>query len=98
MYFGELGDKCSTLINYFEKHGSHPCPEDGNPAEWMLEVVGAAPGSHGNQNYHEVWKDSYEYKVVRNEIDTMERELVNKPRDLSVESHKEYACQYGNSI
>lgn len=91
VYFGELGDKCSTLINYFENHGSHPCPEDGNPAEWMLEVVGAAPGSHGNQNYHEVWKDSYEYQVVRNEIETMERELVNKPRDLSVESYKEYA-------
>ena len=32
------------MINYFEKYGADPCPKEANPAEWMLQVVGAAPG------------------------------------------------------
>ncbi|GAV30707.1 hypothetical protein PMKS-004226 [Pichia membranifaciens] len=53
VYFGDLGDNCQTLIHYFESHGSHKCPPAANPAEWMLEVIGAAPGSHASQDYHE---------------------------------------------
>lgn len=75
VYFGELGEGCKTMINYFEKYGAHKCPIDANPAEWMLEVVGAAPGSHANQDYHEVWKNSTEYVAVKIELDRMENEL-----------------------
>ncbi|CCE81629.1 Piso0_002291 [Millerozyma farinosa CBS 7064] len=92
VYFGELGKNCETLINYFEKYGAHHCPADANPAEWMLEVVGAAPGSKANQDYHEVWKNSTEYAEVRRNLDTMEQELVKLPRDTSPESHKTYAA------
>lgn len=35
----------------------HPCPKDANPAEWMLEVVGA-PWSIERQDYSEMWKKS----------------------------------------
>ena len=78
VYFGDLGKGCRTLIDYFESHGSPKCPPDANPAEWMLEVVGAAPGSHANQDYHEVWRNSEEYKAVHAELDRMERELPGK--------------------
>lgn len=91
VYFGDLGEECSTLINYFEKYGSSPCPRESNPAEWML-IVGAAPGSHANQDYYEVWKKSSEYKTVRNEIASMEQELIIRPRDESLEAHKKYAA------
>ena len=57
------------LINYFEKYGAHPCPKEANPAEWMLEVVGAAPGSKALQDYFEVWKNSTEYANVQKELD-----------------------------
>ncbi|KAI4142951.1 MAG: hypothetical protein L6R39_004769 [Caloplaca ligustica] len=30
-----------VLLDYFRKHGAH-CPPDANPAEWMLNAVGAA--------------------------------------------------------
>ncbi|KAL3233195.1 Uncharacterized protein RNJ44_05111 [Nakaseomyces bracarensis] len=75
VYFGDLGDGCKTMIDYFESHGSHKCPPDANPAEWMLEVVGAAPGSHANQDYHEVWKNSDEYRKVHEELEWMATEL-----------------------
>ncbi|CUM65810.1 uncharacterized protein PRCAT00003458001 [Priceomyces carsonii] len=92
VYFGDLGDNCNTLINYFEKYGAKSCPEDANPAEWMLEVVGAAPGSHANQDYFEVWKNSAEFLKVQSELEYMEKELVQRPRDTSPEAHKRFAA------
>lgn len=85
VYFGDLGEGCQTMINYFEKHGAHKCPPGNNPAEWMLEVIGAAPGSHASQDYHEVWRNSQEYQDVQKELDWMERELSKKPLDTSNE-------------
>ena len=92
VYFGDLGKNCSTLIEYFERHGSHACPPEANPAEWMLEVVGAAPGSKANQDYYEVWKNSDECKAVRDELETMETELSKLPVDSSPDSHLKYAA------
>ncbi|KAL6452790.1 CDR1 Pleiotropic ABC efflux transporter of multiple drugs CDR1 [Candida maltosa Xu316] len=91
-YFGELGENCSTMINYFEKYGADPCPKDANPAEWMLEVVGAAPGSHAKRDYFEVWRDSSEYQDVQQEISRMQAELSQLPRSQDPESHFKYAA------
>lgn len=99
VYFGDLGPNCQTLINYFESHGSHKCPPQANPADWMLEVVGAAPGTKANQDYHEVWKQSAEYRAVREELLRFENELGAIPQPEDPESHKNYAAplwkQYG---
>ena len=92
VYFGDLGENCSTLINYFEKYGADPCPKEANPAEWMLQVVGAAPGSHAKQDYYEVWRNSTEYQEVNSELDHMETELSKLPRDESPEARKSYAA------
>lgn len=92
VYFGDLGEGCKTMIDYFESHGSHKCPPEANPAEWMLEVVGAAPGSHANQDYNEVWRNSEQYSAVQQELDWMEKELSSKNEDTSEEErHKAYA-------
>ncbi|CAG90679.2 DEHA2G14894p [Debaryomyces hansenii CBS767] len=91
VYFGDLGDNCQTLIDYFEKYGAPKCPPDANPAEWMLEVIGAAPGSHASQDYYDVWMNSTEYREVKGELDVMEQELVKKPKDDSPESMKTFA-------
>ncbi|KAI5909994.1 Multidrug resistance protein CDR1, partial [Candida parapsilosis] len=91
VYFGDLGKDFKTLINYFEKNGADPCPPEANPAEWMLQVVGAAPGSHAKHNYFEVWRNSQEYQDVRKEIATMETELSKLPRDEDPEAKHTYA-------
>ncbi|KAK6866918.1 Multidrug resistance protein CDR2 [Candida tropicalis] len=92
VYFGELGDNCQTMIDYFENHGADPCPKDANPAEWMLEIVGAAPGSHAKQDYFEVWRNSNEYEAVRNQLNRMKTELVMLPRDEDPETLLKYAA------
>ncbi|KAK4951129.1 Multidrug resistance protein, partial [Elasticomyces elasticus] len=68
VYFGEVGRSSSVLTRYFEKNGAKPCPPDGNPAEWMLEVIGAAPGSHSDVDWPQVWRDSPEKQEVHREL------------------------------
>ncbi|AET41310.1 uncharacterized protein Ecym_8014 [Eremothecium cymbalariae DBVPG len=85
VYFGDLGDGCSTMIKYFEDHGAEPCDKNSNPADWMLRVIDAAPGSTANQDYHEVWKNSKEYEEVQKELSLMEQELPKRPLDTSSE-------------
>ncbi|PVH16584.1 uncharacterized protein CXQ87_004879 [Candidozyma duobushaemuli] len=94
VYFGDLGHNCSTLIDYFEKYGASKCPPHANPAEWMLEVIGAAPGSHADQDYYDVWLKSDEYAQVQKELDDMEKELVKLPKDDDPDRHKSYAAPY----
>lgn len=94
VYFGDLGKNCTTLIKYFEKYGAPHCPSEANPAEWMLEVIGAAPGSHSSQDYHEVWMKSEERAAVRSELNEMEVELAKKPASTSPEDMKEFASNW----
>jgi ATP-binding cassette subfamily G (WHITE) protein 2 (PDR) len=74
VYFGEIGDNAKTLTGYFESNGADPCPPEANPAEWMLHVIGAAPGSVSKYDYAEIWNNSAERQEVRNEIERMKKE------------------------
>lgn len=91
IYFGDLGEGCGKMIEYFESNGSKKFPDDCNPAEFMLEVIGAAPGSHTEVDYHEVWRNSKEYQSVQEELKWMETELAKEPRGDSGDLHKEFA-------
>ncbi|KAK6461937.1 ABC-2 type transporter-domain-containing protein [Scheffersomyces coipomensis] len=91
VYFGDLGENCQTLIEYFERNSPHKCPREANPAEWMLEVIGAAPGSHAEKDYYDVWRNSSEYQEVVNELDRMETELVKLPVNTDPEKYKLFA-------
>jgi ATP-binding cassette subfamily G (WHITE) protein 2 (PDR) len=97
VYFGDLGKNCQTMINYFQSHGSPKCPPDANPAEWMLHTVGAAPGSHADQDYHQVWLESKERQTVLSELDLMEKKLVKLPYDNTV-GHEEFAASLSEQL
>ncbi|ETM02395.1 hypothetical protein L917_01129 [Phytophthora nicotianae] len=46
VFFGDLGDKASNLVTYFESiEGVPKLEKDYNPATWMLEVIGAGVGN-----------------------------------------------------
>ncbi|ODV90247.1 hypothetical protein CANCADRAFT_103973 [Tortispora caseinolytica NRRL Y-17796] len=92
VYFGDIGENSSTLTGYFEKYGAPPCPPDANPTEWMLEVIGAAPGSKAAQDYHQVWLQSEERAAIRAELDQMQEELSKIPLDESPENKRQFAA------
>lgn len=71
LYFGVVGDSSKTPTNQFELNGARLCGQDENPAEWMLEVTGAASGD----GWPAVWNDSEEHKVIKAELARMMEEL-----------------------
>ncbi|GME88916.1 unnamed protein product [[Candida] boidinii] len=94
VYFGDLGRNCQHMIDYFERYGASPCPAEANPAEWMLDVIGAAPGSHAEKDYHKVWLESPERQIVLQTLNEMEKELVKLPVSELPHADNEFASSY----
>ncbi|KAJ7657217.1 ABC-2 type transporter-domain-containing protein [Mycena polygramma] len=99
VYFGDIGENSKVLTGYFEKYGAHPCPPDANPAEWMLEVIGAARGAKSVNDWPEVWKTSDERLQVRKEFDQMVAEL-SKIEDAgdSVAGYELFAMPFSTQL
>lgn len=68
VYFGEVGRNSRILVDYFVRNGGPELPPGANPAEYMLEVIGAAPGAHTDIDWPAVWRESPEYRGVRDEL------------------------------
>ncbi|KAI9054497.1 hypothetical protein LZ554_001655 [Drepanopeziza brunnea f. sp. 'monogermtubi'] len=79
VYFGGVGTDSKTLTDYFERNGSSKFGAEENPAEKMLEVIGAAPGSTSEIDWPKVWSESPERKEVKAELARMKENLSQKP-------------------
>ena len=60
VYHGELGKDSQKMIKYFESNSAHKCSSDMNPAEYMLEAIGAGNPNYKGQDHGDVWVDSDE--------------------------------------
>ncbi|KAJ7145372.1 ABC-2 type transporter-domain-containing protein [Mycena crocata] len=99
VYFGDIGENSKVLTSYFEKYGAHACPADANPAEWMLEVIGAARGSTAIHDWHEVWKSSQERELVRKEFDQMVAQLSRiEDSGPSASGHESFAMPFSTQF
>ncbi|KAG4433363.1 hypothetical protein IFR05_011147 [Cadophora sp. M221] len=95
VYFGDIGDNSKTLVDYFESGGADPCDPERNPAEWMLEVIGAAPGATANRDWIQAWKDSPEFVAVNKHLDEMKEQLPSKSSTKNDASlSKSYAAPF----
>ncbi|WRT64947.1 uncharacterized protein IL334_001887 [Kwoniella shivajii] len=74
VYYGEVGAKSHILVDYFVRNGAPPCPPGENPAEWMLQAVGAAPGSKTNVDWHHAWLNSPERVEVKRELERIKED------------------------
>lgn len=92
VYFGPIGKESSTLINYFEKNGAAPCEDEENPAEYILNCIGAGATASVDRDWYEVWKASSEYANLTDEIEKLHAELRSKPeREVSKELSGKFA-------
>ena len=98
VYFGEIGENSSTLTNYFERNGAHHCPAEANPAEWMLEVIGAAPGASSDKDWPAIWNASPEKAAVKAELASMAQELSKLPRAPSAAGFSEFAVPFHQQL
>ncbi|KAH7106585.1 pleiotropic drug resistance ABC transporter [Auriculariales sp. MPI-PUGE-AT-0066] len=67
-YFGDIGPSSSNLIQYFERGGARQCLPAENPAEYMLEVIGAGATAHATQDWHKIWLQSSERDEAGKEL------------------------------
>lgn len=98
MYFGDIGEHSKILTSYFEMKGSRACGEDENPAEWMLDVIGASPGSTNTIDWPQAWLDSQERVDVKNHLAELKAELSGLPADVDPESLRPFAASFQTQL
>jgi len=97
VYFGPVGENAKVLSAYFERNGASPCPPNANPAEWMLEVIGAAPGTSTDIDWFDVWRNSPEIKEVHAELESLKNERMHETDDnvpRNKEDYREFAAPF----
>ena len=70
VFFGEIGHHATNVIEYFENSGSRKCAPEENPAEYMLDVVGAGATATTDRDWNDAWLKS---SLCKKEIETLER-------------------------
>jgi len=91
VYHGELGKDSRLLIDYFERNGAPKCPPRANPAEYMLEAIGAGNPDYSGQDWGDVWADSPEHGQRTQEIQSMISSRRAAPKNLQIDDDREYA-------
>ncbi|KAH8731975.1 ABC transporter CDR4 [Phaeosphaeriaceae sp. PMI808] len=91
VYFGDIGKDAHVLIDYFHRHGAD-CPPDANPAEWMLDAVGAGSTHRiGDRDWADVWADSEEHAEVKRHITEIKERRIAEIGSAEPVEQKEYA-------
>lgn len=104
IYFGDIGENSRTVIKYFEERceEGRRCPEKANPAEWLLEVIGAAPGCSSEVDWAQVWRDSQEHDAVYQELVQLKEKPVGLRADNAVsgevEEYREFAAPFSTQM
>lgn len=91
MYFGDLGENASTLINYFETTGGRKIEAKENPAEYMLEVIGAGATASSDIEWAGAFKASQVAQNATKDIERIHAEGRNRP---AVEGTSSWAAYY----
>lgn len=99
VYFGELGHDSRTLLNYLEANGAKKCPPQANPAEYMLEVIGAGDPNYKGKDWGDVWASSVENEKLFQEI----QQIISTRRDAAKDKDyarddREYAMPLGTQL
>ncbi|KAH9815155.1 CDR ABC transporter-domain-containing protein [Melampsora americana] len=79
VYFGGIGKDSHILRSYFKTNGAQ-CPESANPAEFMLEAIGAGTSRQmgGKKDWADHWVDSEEHAENKREIERLKKEYLAK--------------------
>ncbi|GKT89599.1 LOW QUALITY PROTEIN: ABC-2 type transporter [Colletotrichum tofieldiae] len=87
VYFGDIGKNSHVLLNYLRRYGAPSYQSGSNPAEYMLEVIGAAPKAHTDIDWPTVWRESEEYQIVQRELGRLSGRANDKDIRLTTENH-----------
>ena len=79
VYFGDIGPNSSTMLSYFERNSGVKCGVSENPAEYILNCIGAGATASTNHDWAELWNNSPECAAESATIDQLHRDLPSRP-------------------
>ncbi|EME81861.1 ABC transporter, PDR-type [Pseudocercospora fijiensis CIRAD86] len=98
VYFGDIGKDAIVLRGYFSKYGA-VCPPNANPAEWMLDAIGAGQAARiGDKDWGEIWQESEELAATKAEINHIKEERIKEVGSLPPVEQKEFATPLWHQI
>ncbi|KAF2203929.1 hypothetical protein GQ43DRAFT_478618 [Delitschia confertaspora ATCC 74209] len=98
VYFGDIGKDAHVLLDYFHRNGAD-CPPNANPAEWMLDAIGAGQAPRiGKKDWADVWADSPEFAAVKSEIIRIKDTRMAEVGAAAPVEQKEYATPLWHQI
>ena len=98
VYFGDIGKDAHILLSYFSKNGAY-CPPDANPAEWMLDCIGAGTSPRiGDRDWGDIWQDSEEFKQTKELIQQIKVDRLREVGEAPKVQQKEYATPIWHQI
>ena len=98
VYHGSLGKDSREMIEYFEQNGAKKCAPNANPAEYMLEAIGAGNPDYKGQDWGDVWAASPERARRSEEIQSMISERRNMTTNSKTDDNREYAMPLGTQL
>ncbi len=86
------------LLSYF-RHNGADCPSDANPAEWMLDAIGAGQAPRiGDRDWGDRWRSSPELANIKKEIVKMKSQRMQEVGSNVKTDEKEYATPLWHQI
>ncbi|KAL6945070.1 ATP-binding cassette multidrug transporter pdr12 [Hanseniaspora vineae] len=94
VYFGDIGENSNKLLNYFERQSGIKCGVSENPAEYILNRIGAGATANVADDWHELWEASPECAAARQELNELHEKLSSRP----VTDNKELSSKFAASL
>ncbi|WFD44377.1 hypothetical protein MPSI1_003045 [Malassezia psittaci] len=97
VYFGELGQNSMTLVNYFEERSGVKCDEDANPAEYILDVIGAGATATTDKDWFQLYRESPLYTEMQQELQRINQRS-GRAANISQEEHARLSREYAQPL
>ncbi|PKI82790.1 hypothetical protein MVES1_003737 [Malassezia vespertilionis] len=68
VYFGDIGENSIELLSYFKERSDLPFDEQTNPAEYILDVIGAGAAATTDKDWFQVFHESALYSQLEKEL------------------------------
>ncbi|RLV96492.1 Protein SNQ2 [Spathaspora sp. JA1] len=83
VYFGDIGPRSKTILSYFERNGARTCDSHENPAEYILEAIGAGATAVTEHDWFKIWSESQE----KRDTDIKRDQLIEELSKVEVPNH-----------
>ncbi|TFK72093.1 pleiotropic drug resistance ABC transporter [Pluteus cervinus] len=97
VYFGDVGHNATTVLSYFERNGGKRCLPDENPAEYILDIIGAGANATSKLDWYNVWRESSESLQLLNQIESI-HDLGRQRPPSKTSFYSEFATSWGNQL